>query len=281
MSEPMLEPVDRPGGSGAPALILALTDPGRAAVEFGLLLSALPLRRALPPGDGHPVLVLPGLLAGDGSTLALRRVLRDLGYRVHGWRLGRNLGPTAEAVAGMGERLDELHSRYRASISLIGWSLGGIYARAMARRRPDWIRQVITLGSPFRLGDESQSHATRAFNRYSHLHVARTGLPLDEETDALPVPATSIYSRHDGIVAWQTCLDRPSPRAENIAVIGSHFGYGHNPAVVWAIADRLAQPRGQWAPFRPPAALQPLFPRPHTSPQRNVATDARIRRNPA
>jgi hypothetical protein len=277
----MVTRTDRPSVSGAPPLGLSLTDPGRAAVEFGLLLSALPLRRALPAGDGHPVLVLPGLLAGDGSTLPLRRILRDLGYRVHGWRLGRNLGPTAEAVAGMGERLDELHTRYRAPISVIGWSLGGIYARAMARRRPDWIRQVITLGTPFRLSHESQSHAIHAFNRYSHLHIERTALPLDLETEALPVPATSIYSRQDGIVAWQTCLDPPSPRAENVAVIGSHFGYGHNPAVIWTIADRLAQPRGVWAPFRPPAALRPLFPRPDTPPERLSPSDPRAHRDPA
>jgi pimeloyl-ACP methyl ester carboxylesterase len=279
MSVPMPQPVNRPARSGAPGLVFSVTDPGRAAVEFGLLVSALPLRRALPVGDGHPVLVLPGLLAGDGSTLPLRRILRDLGYRVHGWRLGRNLGPTAEAVAGMGERLAELHTRYQAPISLIGWSLGGIYAREMARRRPDWIRQVITLGSPFRLSDERQSHATRAFNRYSHRHIAPAGLPLDHETEALPVPATSIYSRHDGVVAWQTCLDRPSPRAENIAVIGSHFGYGHNPAVVWVIADRLAQPHGQWTPFRPPAMLRPLFPQPDTArPERRVASHEQTRR---
>lgn len=281
MSEPMFEPVDRRTGSGAPGWVFSLTDPGRAAVEFGLLLSALPLRGALPSGDGHPVLVLPGLLAGDGSTLPLRRILRDLGYRVHGWRLGRNLGPTAEAVAGMGERLHDLHTRYDAPVSVIGWSLGGIYARAMARRRPDWVRQVITLGSPFRLSHEGQSRAARAFNRYSHRHVASSGLPSDHEAETLPVPATSIYSRHDGVVAWQTCLDPPTPRAENIAVVGSHFGYGHNPAVIWAIADRLAQPRTVWAPFRPPAVLRPLFPRANTPAEPNPAAYTRIRRSPA
>jgi pimeloyl-ACP methyl ester carboxylesterase len=269
----MSEPVD--GRSRAPALVLSLTDPARAVVEFGLLVGSLPLRRALPAGDGQPVLVLPGLLAGDGSTVALRRVLRGLGYRVHGWRLGRNIGPTAQAVAGMGDRLDDLHSRYGSPVSLIGWSLGGIYARAMARRRPSAVRQVITLGTPFRLTHGNQTRATAAFNRFSHLHVERAAAPVDLETEPLPVPATSVYSRYDGVVAWQACLDLRSPQAENIAVIGSHFGYGHNPAVVWAIADRLAQPPGQWAPFRPPAALRPLFPRPDAarpSPSRGSRT---------
>jgi len=195
--------IAHPARSRAPALSLSLTDPVRAAVEFGLLLSALPLQRALPSGDGHPVLVLSGLLAGDGSTRPLRRILRDLGYRAHGWRLGRHIGPTAEAVSGMGDRLHELQTRYRSPVSLIGWSLGGIYARALARRLPSAVRQVITLGSPFRLSDKNQSRASAAFSRYSHLHVGRAALPLELETEEVPVPATSIYSRYDGVVAWQ------------------------------------------------------------------------------
>ena len=116
----------------------------------------------------------------------------------------------------------------------------------LARRTPAAVRQVITLGSPFRLAHERQSRASRIFNRYTHLHVARAPLPLEHDVDVLPVPATSIYSRFDGIVAWQACLDPPSPRSENIAVVGSHFGYGHNPAAVLAVADRLAQPLGAW-----------------------------------
>lgn len=277
MSEPLFEPVEHPPRRGAPPWPLSLTDPARAAVEFGLLVGALPLRRAVPTGDGHPVLVLPGLLAGDGSTLVLRRILRRLGYRVHGWRLGRNIGPTAEAVAGMGERLQDLHARYRAPVSVIGWSLGGIYARAMGRRRPEAIRQVITLGTPFRLADHNQTRASAAFNRFSHLHIERGRVPLELETEPLPVPSTSIYSKCDGVVAWQACLDMPSPRAENIAVIGSHFGYGHNPAVIWAVADRLAQPRAKWTPFRSPAVLRPLFPQPDTPAESPSPADSRIR----
>ncbi|MCW2654957.1 MAG: hypothetical protein JWR32_5933 [Mycobacterium sp.] len=251
-----------PEQSGGPGLPLYLADPGRAMVEFGLLLAASPLRGMLPAGDGHPVLVLPGLLAADESTWALRRTLRRLGYRVHGWRLGRNIGPTAAAVSGMQDRLDDLHERYRTPVSVIGWSLGGIYARGLARRSPSAVRQVITLGSPFRLADQRQSRASRVFNRYTHLHVTREQVPLEREREALRVPATSIYSRTDGIVAWQACLDVASPYAENIAVVSSHFGYGHHPAVVWAIADRLAQPLGGWTPFEPPQMLRPLFPRP-------------------
>jgi thioesterase domain-containing protein len=257
---PVSELVDRP--ADAPGLFLYLTDIPRAGLEYGQLLSVLPLQRMLPIGDGHPVLVLPGLLAGDGSTWTLRRLLRRLGYRAHGWGLGRNVGPTAKALAGLAARLDELHARYDAPISLIGWSLGGIFARGLARRYPSAVRQVITLGSPYRLEHDSQSRATRSFNRYAHLHVERRGRLVELEAEPMPVPATSIYSRYDGMVAWQTCIDTVSPRAENIAVHSSHIGYGHHPATVWAIADRLAQPLDAWAPFRPPAVLRPLFPRP-------------------
>ncbi len=277
MSEPIFQPVERQRRSGAPPLPLSLTDPGRAVLEFGLMLGTRPLRRTLPVGDGHPVLVLPGLLAGDGSTRPLRGILRDLGYQVHGWRLGRNIGPTAKAVAGMADRLNELDRRYGAPVSVIGWSLGGIFARGMARRRPSSVRQVITLGSPFRLTSHDQTRAGAAFQRFSHLHIERAPVPLDLETEPLPVPATSIYSKYDGVVAWQACLDLRSPTAENIAVIGSHFGFGHNPAVIWAIADRLAQPSGQWAPFRPPAMLRPLFPRPDTAREHRAASHPQSR----
>ncbi len=277
MSQSIFEPVERPRRSSAPSWPLLLTDPGRAAVEFGLMLGTRPLQRTLPVGDGHPVLVLPGLLAGDGSTRPLRRILRELGYQVHGWRLGRNIGPTPRAVAGMAERLKDLDRRYHAPVSVIGWSLGGIFARRIARRAPSGVRQVITLGSPFRLTDHNQTRAAVAFKRFSHLHVERAPVPLELETEPLSVPATSIYSKYDGVVAWQACVDLRSPIAENIAVIGSHFGLGHNPAVIWAIADRLAQPQGQWAPFHPPAVLRPFFPRPDTLRERTTSNQLQSR----
>ena len=251
-------------GAGPPPACLYLTDFARAVAEFGLLMAALPLGPLLPVGDGHPVLVLPGLLADDASTWTLRRILRELGYRAHGWRLGRNFGPTAATVSGLQTRLFDLHARYDCAVSVIGWSLGGIYARTLARENPAAVRQVITLGSPFRLAHERQSRARRAYNHYAHLHVLPRQFPLESGVGALPVPATSIYSRCDGIVAWQACLDAPSPCAENIAVVASHLGFGHHPAVIWAVADRLAQPSGQWTPFQPPRTLRPLYPRPDT-----------------
>jgi pimeloyl-ACP methyl ester carboxylesterase len=244
-----------------PALPLYLSEPGRAVADFALYLAARPLAARLPRGDGHPVLVLPGLLADDRSTLALRGVLRRLGYEVHGWGLGRNIGPTALCVSGIRDKVAQLTEEHGGPVSVIGWSLGGIFARDIARRSPDSVRQVITLGSPFRLARFSQTRASKVFERYSHLHVEHRSLPLEPD-GPLPVPATSIYSHFDGIVHWQTCLDTPGERCENIAVMSSHLGLGHHPASIWAITDRLAQPAGTWAPFKAPLFLRPAFPRP-------------------
>lgn len=245
-----------------PALPLYLSEPGRAVADYGLYLAARPLMQRLPRGDGHSVLVLPGLLADDVSTRALRNVLRRLGYDVHGWGLGRNIGPTAACVNGTRKRLDQLNDSSGKPVTVIGWSLGGIFARDLARRSPDSVRQVVTLGSPFRLARHSQSRATKVFDRFSHLHVEHRTLPLESENLPLTVPATSIYSHFDGIVHWQTCLNTPGERCENIAVMASHLGLGHHPASIWAVTDRLAQAAGTWKPFKAPLVLRPAFPKP-------------------
>jgi pimeloyl-ACP methyl ester carboxylesterase len=245
-----------------PALPLYLSEPGRAVADYGLYLAARPLMQRLPHGDGHSVLVLPGLLADDVSTRALRNVLRKLGYDVHGWGLGRNIGPTAACVNGTRARLDQLNDSSGKPVTVIGWSLGGIFARDLARRSPDSVRQVVTLGSPFRLARHSQSRATKVFDRFSHLHVEHRTLPLESESLPMLVPTTSIYSHFDGIVHWQTCLNTPGERCENIAVMASHLGLGHHPASIWAVADRLAQAEGTWKPFKAPLVLRPAFPKP-------------------
>jgi pimeloyl-ACP methyl ester carboxylesterase len=245
-----------------PALPLYLTEPGRAVADYGLYLAARPLAPSLPKGDGHPVIVLPGLLADDVSTRTLRSLLRRLGYDVHGWGLGRNIGPTAACITGMRDLLGHLNDRHGKPVTIIGWSLGGIFARDLARRTPASVRQVITLGSPFRLTRESQSRATKVFEGFSQLHIQHRSLPLESEAVPLTVPTTSIYSHFDGIVHWQTCLNTPGERCENVAVMASHLGLGHHPAAIWAIADRLAQAEGTWKPFKAPLFLRPAFPKP-------------------
>ena len=244
-----------------PSDLLYATDPARAIVELLGWPLWLQIARAAPRGSGQPVLVLPGLLAGDLSTRPLRSFLAARGFRVHGWGMGRNLGPTPAVEAGLRTRVAQLADRYGAPVAVVGWSLGGIYARAVAAERSDLVAQVITLGTPFAMVDAGQTRAQAAYDRYAHLHVPRGSLPVPAEVSGpLAVPATSIWSRHDGIVSWRASLAQPSATAENIAVHSSHLGLGHSPAVLWAVADRLAQPAGTWRPFAPPRWLRPLYP---------------------
>jgi alpha-beta hydrolase superfamily lysophospholipase len=244
-----------------PSLALFMSEPGRALADYGAMLAMSPVLIRAPRGDGHRVLVMPGLLAEDASTATLRFYLRSLGYQVDGWRLGRNLGPTPAIMSGVIERLDAMHASLGRTVSLIGWSLGGVYARELARSRPQLVRQVITLSSPFGLDDLHHSRVDAVYQRLSGLHVSPRSLPRpDALRRPLPVPTTAIFSRLDGVVPWQACVNEPAPRAENVGVYGSHLGMGHNPAVLWVVADRLAQPEGAWRPFRPPALARQLFP---------------------
>ena len=238
----------------------------RAIAELAALASTYPLLRMAPAGDGHPVLVLPGLAASDVSTRPLRAFLRDRGYRAHGWKLGRNLGPRPGVEAGMQTRLADLHKHYGRKVSLVGWSLGGVYARELARHTPAQVRSVITLGSPF-AGEPRASNAWR-------LYELASGRRADDwpgrarMKEPPPVPATAIFSRSDGIVAWQGCLERDASATENIEVEGSHSGLGHNPVVLYAIADRLARPEGHWQPFER-SGLRSFF---YPDPRRHAAT---------
>jgi pimeloyl-ACP methyl ester carboxylesterase len=244
-----------------PALGLFLTEPMRGAIEFAALPWAVPWLARAPHGDGHGVLVLPGLMASDASTRVLRQFLRRLGYRVEGWALGRNRGPTTEILDGMPRVLTGLVEHSGGPVSIIGWSLGGIYARELAREHADQVRQVITLGSPFALTDSRQSRADGAFRRNVNLHAGTGREALRERARRpIPVPSTAVYSRADGIVAWQTCVEPTGATRDNVAVRCSHLGFGVDAATYWVVADRLAQPVGGWRPFAPPAAMRLLYP---------------------
>jgi len=209
----------------------------RAVWELGAFGASLPWFSLLPRGDGHPVLVLPGMYGDDRSTAPLRRVLAQLGHSVHGWGLGRNEGPDAALLEGMSTLVRKLYQADGRPVSLIGWSMGGVYARGLARHSPHQVREVITMGSPFRRLEAVRGVSTP------------------------PVPVTAIYSKSDAVVPWQMAMEQPGPRVENVEVDGSHIGLGVNPAVVVVVADRLAQRDGEWRPFEPPPLARRLFPR--------------------
>ncbi len=231
----------------APSLGLQLLET-RVVGELYAYMLSYPWLPLVPEGDGHPVLVLPGFLASGTSTFPLRHFLKRLGYKGHRWKLGRNLGPVGEKEKDILVRLKELTDRYQQKASIIGWSLGGVYARELAWMAPDEIRQVITLGSPLR---HHQSTAVSSLYKIisGQDEEAVTVEDLDRLSSPPPVPSTAIYSRSDGVVPWRCSLEEASSTTENIRVISSHLGLGHNPAVLWAIADRLAQPEGEWKPF--------------------------------
>jgi len=248
-------------GPGAPAARLSLTELPRAALDLAALTAVAPALAADRRGDGHPVLVLPGLVGGDASTLTLRRYLTWLNYSVSGGGRGMNGAPTEALVSGLRARLQRLAETSGEPVTLIGWSLGGLYAHELARRAPGSVRQVVTLGSPVRLARSKARATSQLFDRFSHLHVAPSLVARPwSEPGPLRVPATSIYTRSDGIVSWQACLLRAGKRRENVEVYGSHLGLALNPTVLHVLAARLAQPVRTWRPFRPGPLTRHLYP---------------------
>jgi hypothetical protein len=231
-----------------PSWLLMLAEP-RAVFEFNSSLLLSPLLMQAPRGDGHPVLALPGFLASDLSMAPMRRYLKELGYEPHAWNMGRNLGGVYGKRKALRELLTAIYESAGRKVSVVGWSLGGVYARDLALQLPDMVRSVITLGSPF-ASDIRATNATRLYELVSGEGVDDVPGLRDAIAGDLPVPTTSIYSRTDGIVNWRTSLVRPSATAENIEVhLASHIGLGVNPAALWAVADRLAQAEGEFRHF--------------------------------
>lgn len=264
----MTETIDSPSTVGAPGIRNLLLE-NRLGLEVGALLAAEPWLARIGRGDGHPVLVLPGFTTSDVATVLLRMHLRSWGYWVHGWRLGFNIGPTAATVDGLRRRLDAVYLRHGQPVTLIGWSLGGVYARQLAREFPDQVRSVITLASPYRMNLQDRSSLSGVVDRLAGTFdpdISERLLVREQDRPAIGVPTTSIYSRTDGVVRWHTCIDASSAdgdaRRENIEVTGSHTGMVVHPSVMFAVADRLRQPVGAWSPFRPPRRLQGWYPEP-------------------
>lgn len=238
-------------GFTSPSLSLLCWEPLRAALEYTHMRCASKTSTA-PRGDGHPVVIFPGLGTDRRSTAPLKDFCERQGYAAFDWGRGFNTGPDEDVDAWLHSLADEVCelSRDAKPISLVGWSLGGIYAREVAKLVPDRVRQVITIGTPFS-GTAEHTNVGRIY-RLLNGRAAN----IDEQMQARlrtcpPVPTTSIYSRSDGVVAWQACLQvNGHKRSENIEVRGSHCGLGWNPSVLQIVEDRLAQPRRKWRAYR-------------------------------
>ena len=257
-------------------LVLALES--RAFAELSAFFMVAPLLGMGRRGDGHPALVLPGFATSDRATAPLRAALRRVGFQAHGWELGSNLGSSSQTVERTTAHLRRLCERSGQPVSIVGHSAGGMLGRAMARRSPELVRQVITVGSPFRFrrGDRSTFSAIAELVRDPNSRPL-SKRPREEDRPALPVPTTAIYSRTDGIVDWRSCIEAVGDQRENVEVRSSHAGLMHNPAVLVVILDRLAQRPGRWTPFVPPPVLGGWFPQPESWPP---SPDGRVDRTP-
>lgn len=244
-----------------PSPLLMLAE-GRAVLELASFYAMRPTLRMLPTGDGHPVLVLPGFMASNSSTAPMRKLLTELGYDVHGWELGRNVRIDTSRVTAMADQLKRLYKSTGRKVSIVGWSLGGVFARELAKMHPEAVRGVITLGSPIS-DDRNHTNARRLFEMLN----GKEPEPLKRGQftglgKAPPVPTTSVLTKSDGIVHWRGSVQEAgSGQTENIQVCASHVGLGVNPSVMVAIADRLQQKEGAWAPFVPPLVHKWMFPK--------------------
>jgi pimeloyl-ACP methyl ester carboxylesterase len=250
-----------------PRLIYSLLE-GRAFLEMALLAPLAPLLAAAPRGDGHPVLLVPGFTAGDATMVGLKVFLRSRGYKVETWGFGQNTGFKLKFSHALEQKVRFLHHKYRRKVSIVGWSLGGVYAYYAAHSAPECVRSVISLGSPMRFAPENFNTRllVRAVYRYfAHpmgpvAHLAHVRAKVLKSPP--PMPSTCVYSMTDGVVPPQSAyLDDAEGEHENIWVPGSHLGLGFNAAVMWIVADRLAQPEGHWQPFRIDGRLGALYER--------------------
>ncbi|MCM2356230.1 MAG: hypothetical protein NDI68_06015 [Arenimonas sp.] len=246
-------PVEPVTAAAPPHPALLLSEPWRAALELGGALASQPWLALAPRGNGQPVLVLPGLGADDGYTAPLRSFLRWRGFDPQPWGGGRNLGDWGALERVVLPALRDLHARSGQPVALVGASMGGLYARAAARRLPRLVRCVVTLASPVH-GPHHANHVWPLFERATGQPAQALSVPPP------PVPSTSVYSRADGLGDWRPCLQPPAPTHENVEVPASHLGMAWHPAVLLMLADRLAQPPQDWRPYAWPGAGRPADP---------------------
>ncbi len=252
---------------GKPHALNSILEP-RALLEVALLPASLPLLLQAPRGDGHPVLLLPGFLADEKSLIALSLFLQSKGYEVHTWGLGRNVGFRSKHASALPQKIRHLHYITGRKVSLVGWSLGGVFSMYGAESNLECVRSIITLGSPISVdasGSQSPPAVKALYRLVSHrlgasAHVMQPRAKAMRESRRLAIPTSCLYSLGDGVVPPQEAtIDGDPALHENIQVPGSHLGLGFNGIVLAIVADRLAQPEEGWQPFRPKGLLARIW----------------------
>jgi hypothetical protein len=224
-----------------PGPLLRLLE-GRAGLEAAQLMLQLPiLRFQAKRGNGEPVLVLPGFMADDNSTIILRQYLNSIGYVSRGWGLGTNAQRMMDHLPGVLAAVREMHDEYQQKVRLIGWSRGGILSREIARDYPELIERVITIGSPVK-GGAGASSIGRMVTRQTGLTPAEMNQVLHvRQRNPITVPIRSIYSKLDGVVAWRACIDETSPDVQHFETRGTHIAMGAS-VEVFRLLPKLLHP---------------------------------------
>lgn len=262
-SKSVRKPVVRHGHQGKPHTLSSLLEL-RGLIEAALLPASLPLLMEAPQGDGHPVLLVPGFMASEASLVALKLFLQNKGYDVHTWGLGRNVGFRSKHANALPQKIRYLHHVTGRKVSLVGWSLGGVFSLYSAQSALESVRGVITLGSPVSIeasGSQSPAAVKALYRLVSHrlgasAHVMQPRAKAMRERRRLAIPTSCLYSVTDGVVPPQEAtIDGDPMLHENIRVPGSHIGLGFNGIVFAVLADRLAQPEDAWKPFEPSGLL--------------------------
>lgn len=257
-------PVVRHAHVGAPHVLSSLLE-GRGLLEMALLPASLPLLMEAPHGDGHPVLLVPGFMASESSLIGLKLMLQNKGYDVHTWGLGRNMGFRSKHANALPQKIRHLHYTTGKKVSLVGWSLGGVFSMYGAQNSLECVRSIITLGSPVSVdaeGSQSPTAVKALYRLVSHrlgagAHVMQPKAKVMRERRRLAIPTSCLYSVSDGVVPPQEAtIDGDPALHENIQVPGSHIGLGFNGIVLSIVAERLAQPENHWKPFVPHGLLE-------------------------
>ncbi|MEM9743894.1 MAG: alpha/beta hydrolase [Pseudomonadota bacterium] len=213
----------------------------RVPLEIGSLFLASPALALAPRGRSRPIMLLPGFGASESSMAPLAAFLRYLGYRTYNWGIGRNRGGVDMMVPSVAERVAGIAERYEEPVTMIGWSLGGVVAREVARTRSEVVSEIITMGTPVKGGPKYTSIGA-SFAASRGINLDRFEIEVHRRNSiGLSQPITVVYSKLDGVVGWQAAIDSYNPQAKNIEVSGTHLGLGVNPRVWQIVADTLAR----------------------------------------